>query len=484
MALARKLAYNVVFNAFAKVASTALALVAIGFVTRYLGKEGFGNYATILAFFGFFNAVADLGLQTVGAREISREGADEGHILGNLLTLRILTAVFVLLLTPVLLVFLPYSNEVKLGILIAAAAFVFSSTSMVLNGIFQKHLLTDRIALIELIGKVIQLGVIITAVTLDLGFTTIVLSLLAYMFFNAVTIFWMSRKYVTFSFHIDRIYWKEFLRQSLPIGIASLITFTYFKMDTILLSVMRSSAEVGIYNVAYKVTENLIFFPAMIAGLVLPLLSRFIFTEREKFEIIANKTLKVFLVFTLPLVVGGFFLAPQIVAVIGGPQFAESANVLRILIFSIAFVFFGYFFNTLLVVANLQKKLMVALAVAALINIVSNFFLIPRYSYTGAAVSSVATEMIVAILSCTLVLRYTFYRPKIERLGSILTSGIILALFLAFSPHLPLAVTILGGAILYLGSLWALRAIENDEIASLMKESRSVSAEAVSPIEQ
>ena len=84
--VAKKIAYNVVFSAVAKVLSTILALVGIGFITRYLGKEGFGDYATVLAFFSFFGAIADLGLYSISVREISREGADEKKIMGNVFT--------------------------------------------------------------------------------------------------------------------------------------------------------------------------------------------------------------------------------------------------------------------------------------------------------------------------------------------------------------------------------------------------------------
>lgn len=472
MALASRIAYNVVFNAIAKILSTALALVAIGFITRHLGKDGFGDYATMLAFFSFFNAIGDLGLQSVTAREISREGADESTLLSKVLTLRILISLSVLLLSPILVIFLPYSTDLKIGIVIAAAAFVFSSVSMTLNGIFQKHLAMDKVATIELCGKLVQLSIIILAVRENLGFTAFVLALFAYMAFNALTVFWYSRRYFTFSFHFDQKYWWQFLKQSLPLGIAAIVGFAYFKADTIILSFLRSSAEVGIYNVAYKVIENLIFFPAMVAGLVLPLMSRFIFTDRAKFDLIANKTFKVFLVLVVPLVIGVFFLAPQIVSIVGGSSFFESVAVLRILIFALAFIFFGQFFNIILVVGNLQGKLMQALIAAAVINIASNLILIPKFSYIGAAFTSVATEMIVVTLACMLVFKHTHYRPKVTHLGSILFSGTLMGLYLNFFPNLHLAILILGSIAIYLGSLWMTDAIEKEEILSVFAGSK------------
>jgi O-antigen/teichoic acid export membrane protein len=128
MVLARKIAYNVVLNSLLKVTSTVvLSLLSIRLMTGYLGQEGFGKYATILAFFAFFTALADLGLGSVTAREISREGADEGRILGNVVALRLVSSI-ASRFAPII-VFSDYGPEVKIGILIAALT-VFSTLSL------------------------------------------------------------------------------------------------------------------------------------------------------------------------------------------------------------------------------------------------------------------------------------------------------------------------------------------------------------------
>ena len=95
MAVAKKIAFNVVSIGAIKVLTTALALVGLGFITRYLGADGFGDYAVVIAFFSLFGAIADLGLYSITARNISRADADEKKILGNILSLRIITALFV-----------------------------------------------------------------------------------------------------------------------------------------------------------------------------------------------------------------------------------------------------------------------------------------------------------------------------------------------------------------------------------------------------
>lgn len=242
-------------------------------------------------------------------------------------------------------------------------------------------------------------------------------------------------------------------------------------MDTIILSVLQSSAHVGIYNVAYKIMENLIFFPAMLAGLILPILSRFIFTDRQQFEDIANKTFKVFLIIIAPIIIGTFFLAPDIIRIVSGGDFQESVLVLRILIFALGFIFFGHFFTMILVVGNAQKKLMQILLIAAAFNITLNMFLITRYSYIGAAVSSVATEMMVVFLTAFLVRKYIKYIPSFSQIGSILISSLLMgAVLFLLEPYSFFLAGFLGVAT-YFAFLWITKAVAADEIVSLFSRS-------------
>lgn len=470
MAIAHRVAYNVLVSSISKMISTVLALVAIGFITRYLGKEGFGNYATVLAFFAFFTAISDLGLYSISTREISRPGADEKKIMGNIFSLRLISSVIVLVFVPIILFFFSYPKDVEKGIIIIALAFIFSSAYQVLNGVFQKNLAMDRVAIGELIGKIIQVLVIIFAVKANLGFDWVMFSLLLYMIVSFTLIFLWSRKFVRFKMRFDFDYWKIFLRESLPMGAVAIITFMYFKLDTILLSVMKSGADVGIYGAAYKILENITFFPAMIAGLILPLMSKNIFANREEFIKISNKTFKVFIILTIPLVIGALFLSEGVINLIGGAGFSESAGVLRILIFALALIFFGHFFNAILIAGNLQKKLMLVLGFAAILNISLNLLFIPKFSYYAASYASVATEMAVVAMTAYLVVKNIKYIPKIEKKAGIFAAGVVMAVFLYVFKKYDFFIVALGSAVVYFASLWIFNAIKTSEILSLISK--------------
>lgn len=479
----RKIAYNIVFNSFMKVVTTVvLSLVSIRLITGYLGKEGFGDYATILAFFAFFSAIADLGIGSITAREISRDGADEEGILGKVAVLRLASSSAVALAVPFILPFFSYPMSVKVGILIAAGGVVFSSFSIFLNGIFQKNIAMDRIAMTEFLGKVVQVAAVYGVVACDLGFLGIAFTLIISLSFNAAVAYLLSRRYARFRLTIDVPFWKRFLHDSLPLGGSALITFFYFKMDTILLSIMQGSAAVGTYGVAYKVMENLTFFPALLAGLILPLLSRAFSSDSARFREIADSTFRVFTIIAIPIVLGGVFFAEPVIMIVSGSGFQDSVPVLRLLIVSLAFIFFGSFFNMLLIVGNHQKALMKVLLAVAIVNISTNLILIPKYSYLGAAMTSLATEVLVALSTGLLVYRMLRYRPSIAKGMKIALSTAIMAATLWYMRPFPFVVSGFLSVFVYLASLWLLKAVSSAEVAGLFSkrsEKESVPVEEV-----
>ena len=477
MSIPRKIAYNVIVSSTAKMLSTIAALVGIGFITRYLGKDGFGMYTIALAFFALFGAVGDFGLYQVTTRDISRPGADEEKIVGNVATLRIMISIIILLLTPVVLLLIDYPKELKMGILLVGFSYIFSSFYQVLIGLFQKRLMMDRVTIAEFFGKVTQVALIVLGVHFDWGFGFIVGTLLVNMIVNFSIVFIIARKFVRFRLHFDISFWKSFLKQSWPLGLSAIVTFIYFRADTILLSIFRSPEDVGIYGAAYKVIENISFFPAMIVGLTMPMFSLHINSDFERFRMIVNKNFKVFLILVVPLVIGTVFFSDFIIRLIAGPEFQASAVVLRIIIFALGFIFFGNLFNNVLIAAKLQKQLLYILSFCAAFNLTTNLIFIPKYSYLTTSVTSVLTELLVITLSLWVMKRRMNFLPRLESAGPILLSGILMAAYLWFFRSLPSLFLIVSSPALYFGLLVLLKVVSKQELLSLISKKPRIEVE-------
>jgi O-antigen/teichoic acid export membrane protein len=468
--LGRKITYNTIISAGARIIGLALSLIIIGFITRYLGQAGFGYYATILAFLFFFTVLADLGLYSICLREISQPQADEKKIISNAFTLRILAGLLIFGLAPLVVCFFPYPSQVKLGVLVGAVGFWLMSNQQVLMGVFQKYLRMDKVALAEFLGRVVQLGLVVFFIKRDLGLLFIVGALVGGSLIDFILVFIFSRKYISISFEFDFSFWRSLLKESLPLALAIIFTMIYFKIDTIMLSLMKPVADVGIYNLAYKFLESLLFFPVMFVGLIMPLMSRYAFSAKEKFKQITQKTLDILLVFIIPMVIGTLFLSKEMVTLIAGEDFALSAGVLNILIIAAGIIFLGVLFSNMIIALKKQKKLIYIYGFGVAVNLIANFIFIPKYSYYGAAGATLLTELVVTGLMLIILSQVPKRLPSFKLIFKYLLAGLVMALSLYFLIDYPLFILIVLAVLVYFGFLYLIGGFSAKEVLALIKK--------------
>ncbi|MEA2113057.1 MAG: flippase [Patescibacteria group bacterium] len=468
--LGKRIAYNTVISAGARVIGLAISLITISLIARYLGNVEFGYYAIVLAFLFFFSVLADLGLYSICLRDISRSGADEKKIVSNVFTLRFFVGLLFFILAPLFVCFFPYPSQIKLGVLIGAIGFWLLSNQQVLVGIFQKHLRMDNVAAGELLGRLVQIGLVAFFIWRDFGFLSIIIAFVAGALVNFILIFIFSQRLIPISFQFDFVFWKKLLRESLPLALAIIFTVIYFKLDTIMLSLMKPAADVGIYNLAYKLLESLLSFPAMFVGLVMPLMSKYAFFDKNKFKKVTQKTLDVLLIFIVPMLVGIFFLSFRIVVLVGGDDFILSGGVLNVLILAAGIIFLGVLFSNMIISLKKQKSLAVIYGVGALFNLTANFIFIPRYSYYGAAWTTVMTELIVTIMMIFVVYKTLNYLLSFGIFYKSAPAAFLMALPLYFLSGWPLIPLVFLSILVYFGGLWLFKGITSEEIMFLVKK--------------
>ena len=160
MEISKNIAINTIASYIGRAVGTIFALTSIGLITRALGKEGFGEYSTIVAFLTTAQILADLGLHQLLTREISQHPERERELFSQFFTLRLVFAVLFLSVAAGIVFLFPYSTDVKAGVAVSAIAFVFLSLSQLFSSIFQKYIQVYKAAFAELIGRAAQLGVV------------------------------------------------------------------------------------------------------------------------------------------------------------------------------------------------------------------------------------------------------------------------------------------------------------------------------------
>ncbi len=430
-----KILYNTIVQIMSKVASTALGLIAMAMMTRYLGTSGFGEYTTIITYISFFAIVADLGLTLITVQMISVPGVSEKKILDNLLALRLVSAIFFLSLGPLSVLFLPYENSIKVGVLILSLSFVFIALNQILIGLFQKRLRMDRSAIAEIFGRLSLVLGIYLAIKNGLGLNGLLWATVIASFLNFALQYILAQKFIKTGLEFDLKLWKKIIKKSWPLALIIVFNLIYLKTDTLILSIVKTQEEVGIYGAAYKIIEVIVTIPFMFSGLVLPFLTiSWLKKEPKKFKSILQKSYDFMIFLALPMVVAIQIIAPELIFLIAGKEFMPAVEILKILILAAGLIFIGTIFSHAIIAIDKQKKLIPLYLFVSLSALAGYLIFIPKYSYFGAAWITIYSEAFIALASIIYVYKATKFIPKNYSLLKSILASLLMAGFLIIFP--------------------------------------------------
>ncbi len=480
MNLSTKVAYNTIIQFISKVISTALGLLAMAMIARYLGLSGFGEYTTAFTFISFFAIMADLGLTLITVQMISQPNIDESKILGNLMGLRLFSAIILIGLGPIMVQFFPYSTSVKIAVSAMSASFLFTALNQIFVGLFQKRLRMDKVSLAEVISRAVLVIGIFFAIKENWGLLGISLIIIVPNGISFLLHYLFSLKFIKIKIRFDFKYWREIMKRSWPLAITIIFNLIYLKTDTILLSIINRPsqigiiAEVGLYGAAYKVIEVLVTFPFIFAGIILPILTlQWAENNKEKFFSILQKSFDTMAMFAIPLIIGTYFLAKDIVVLMAGEEFSAAAPILRLLIIAAAVIFLGTMFSHAIIAIHKQAKIIFCYFFVAVSSVIGYLIFIPKFSYFGAAWVTIYSETAIALLMMAVVWKYTRFIPKLEiffksALAS-LGMGLIL-LGLRKNGIDSIAISLLAAIPAYFIFLYLFKGLEQKDILNLLNK--------------
>lgn len=406
-----------IYQALGRGGGGILALVGVAFITRYLGREGFGIYTTITAFLMFFGIIINFGLNTITVQMISETDNGTEKIIGNIFALRLVSSAICLALAPLVSLFFPYPAIIKIGIALTSFAFLFQMLTEILIGVFQKFLETWKPAFAEFASRLIFIALVVLAIYLKMGILAMMLALNIANLFMFVLTFYYAKKLIKIRLLFDWAEWKKILRRAWPIGVSIILNLIYLKTDILILSVYRTQEEVGLYGAPYKLIDAITTFAMMFMGLVLPLMaSAWAKGDRERFVQVFQKTFNLLIIVAVPMAAGTYFIAEKIMIFISGAAFAPSGKILSILVLGAAALFLGSLFAHAIVAIGRQRKIIWGYAIDAAISLIAYFIFIPKYSYIGAAWVTVFSESLIAIFSLWIIYKYTKIFPKISKI--------------------------------------------------------------------
>jgi O-antigen/teichoic acid export membrane protein len=472
MDTAKTVGKNILVLFVSQIASMGLGFFYLIISARYLGPELFGLLTFGLAFTGIFGLLLDLGLNNLAIREVARDKSRANDYLSNITFIKLLAGVITFGLTAVAAHILGYMGETIAVVYLLTLSTIFVAFTASFYAIFQSFEKMEY----QSVGAILSSLVLLTgAIFLIVRGAAVVAFAAMYLIANALvfgySFFICARKFHLFKPKVDLDFWWPTIRQALPFGLSGVFVTIYFWIDSLLLSLIQGNQAVGWYNAGYRLVFSLLFIPTIFSAAVFPAMSRFHVSSHDSLELMWQEFLRFMLILSIPIAVGTTLLAGKIIALVFGEGYAPSVAVLQLLIWSLVLIFANSTFIRLFESTNKQIVVTKITGLMVVVNVAINLELIPKFSYVGASIAILITELISLVLFFLLAERALYLHKKTELASialRIIGASAIMGLFIAYIQNLNLILVIVSATLLYFGTLYAVKGIEKKDIL-LMK---------------
>ncbi len=449
-------------NFFALASGEALSRVfAFGatiYLARLLGADGYGIIAFALAINLYFIKIAEFALEWVGTEEIAKTSPDPIPKLTSAILSARLIITFVLMFVAAIAIWLILPDPERFILLLYLLVLVPTAinTKWVYIGMEDSR----PVGLSRIAGEALALAIILSLVHSkgDLWVAPVAqASGEICVAFMLIIILW--KRSFKLSFYWDLSIVTPVLKKAFPLVSHMLVGLFIYNSDLIFLRYFHTNESVGLYSVAYVLISFITNLGITYGMSLMPAFARLEKGSTEERSFYQTILAQVFTV-SIPIAVGGYFLAENIINFAFGEGYNGSVLALQIIIWSVPFTIIRYVPWVALISRNKQNLLFKVIFYAAIFNIILNLLLIPEYGIVGAAIATIFTEIFTSVLMFDFAsnngLPFACYRRFLKPVSAVL----VMAFVLFLGNHINLFFSITLGALTYIFALFALGGIQ------------------------
>lgn len=385
-----KILLNTFFQVVGKIVSSGFGFIVAILLARFYGVSNFGEYVKITAYVSAFWIMGDFGLNAIILHKyVGQEKEQITEKFNLLLTLRVLLSLFLIFLSLAILSFIPsgYSAVSKLGIILMSFTILSQNIHVTANSIFQHNLAYQKTLIALTLTNVVSFVLIAVGIYLKFPIIFIVFSYSISGFILIFVSLILVKKYVSeirLIFDWGRL--RSLFVAATPLGLVLIFNVLYFHVDSVLLAVLKTNRDVGLYGYAYKFFETALVLPTFYGNSVYPVLLSRLKKDENGFKNLFKKSIILLFFASILTSVAFILLAPLIINVsTNSASFAGSITSLQILSLSFPVYFLSSIFMWYYVSLKKNKFLLLVYGSSLVLNFVLNLIFIPRFSYIASS---------------------------------------------------------------------------------------------------
>ena len=383
--------------AYASVSAASAGLLFVLFIVagRTLGDVEFGKFAFALALGTIFETLMDFGFHQVTIRAVARDKSRAAEILRHSLGLKVIWATGALAALVATATLLRPEPDVRAACYLLGGSLVLRSYMLTIRGVLQGLELFAWDGVVVVADRAILLAFGLAALATGAGLHGLAIAFVAARAVALGLSAWLTQaQFGGLGVGFDSAIWRELQTTALPIGFFLVVLNVSAYVDGVMLGVMRTDAETGLYTAAYRAYEGLSYPAAAIAAVLTPRLSALFRTDRGRHRRLAISGLAGAAALAIVISAVAYLLASPLMTGIFGSDFAPAAAPFRILSVGLSFVFAIWVLHAIAISVD-RERLLLKTAVAGLAaNVALNLYAIPRIGASGAALATVVGELV------------------------------------------------------------------------------------------
>lgn len=406
--LGAALVKGVVGTAGIKIAHAAIAFATSIVLAKLLGPSGYGIFSYVIALVAFLTMPSELGIPSLAVREIAVANArkDWGHMRGYIVwshrTVALTSGTLIVIGAIVLIVYGERLSPTKLTcmwlglILVPVLSFGSLRDAMlrglrkVLLGQLSQPIIRPLILLCALL-LLWQLGVALDSPVrvMALHIMSVALAFLCGLFL------FLKNKPSELRGAEPRFKSAIWLKSSIPFGMTAALQLINGRTDILTLGFFHADADVGIYRVSVQLAAVVVFAMQAVNAIQGPHIAHLYANgDMQKLQTMITRTAQVMLMFAVPVVIVIVLFGEFIITTVFGPEYERAYIPLVILcagqLVNAAMGSVGSLLN----MTGHERDTTTSVLVGAIVNVVLNLSLVPKWGITGAAIATSATLIV------------------------------------------------------------------------------------------
>lgn len=410
-----------------QIAYTVIGFMSTMYFAHAVGASVLGGYFLFMVYFGIINMITDGGFGVAAIKRIS-EGEEPDAYFSAFFMLR---SLFVIVVVLSLITFRSYFVDLNSAgtfnwLLLALIMSVFAgavSSGVAGRGKMGIH---DTCGFINNFTRIL---VQVVAVFLGFGVAGLAGGFVAGLFvFTIIELRFFDLHLVSFKLrHIKSLFTFSFW-----IFLTSSGAMIYSYADTVMIGYFLDNAEIGVYRVVFQFTSVAVITTTAIRTTLWPKISRWGKNgDMGHIEESLSRAFTYSLMCALPIFAGGLLLGDKLLYFFYGSDFAKGYGTFVILLIVQIVNIFVYFFGAYLSALDRVKEAFKVTVAAASANIILNLTLIPLMGISGAALATLLTMVINAILARQVLSSTITIRIECNSLLNIVKASILMSIIVS-----------------------------------------------------